>query len=317
MPDKLMRMTRSRSSDVASLRPVMLAVAGDSASGKTTLARGLVEAMGAERCTSICVDDYHRYDRVERRSLPVTPLHPDCNYIDIMEQHLQMLALGQSILKPVYDHRTGTFARPEYVEPREFVIVEGLFPLFTKLSRACFDISVFLDPPEDIRRAWKLVRDTTQRGYTEAEVQRDLELREPDSAAYIRPQRRSADIVVRFAPVTDTQRSEELPLSAELLLRPTIQHPPLSHILTDDVRTAMHLKIIRDIDGTPVDALHVHGHAEPEEIKLLQKAIWDGVADKRAMPQGLGEVSPGARSEPLAVTQLLLLYHLVQEVYQV
>ena len=316
MPDKLIRMTRSRTPETPAVRPVMLAVAGDSASGKTTLARGLVAAMGAERCTSICVDDYHRYDRTERRDLPFTPLHPDCNYIDIMEQHLQMLALGQPILKPVYDHRTGTFARPEYVEPREFVIVEGLFPLFSKLSRACFDISVYLDPPEDIRHAWKLVRDTTERGYTEAEVLRDLERREPDSAAFIRPQRRSADIVVRFAPVADHAAMDDPPLSAELLLRPTIQHPPLSHILTDDVRTAMHLKIIRDTDGTPVDALHVHGHAQPEEIHLLEKAIWDGVADKREMPHGLGEIRPGVRSEPLAVTQLLLIYHLVQEVFQ-
>ncbi len=312
MPDKLMRMTRSRSTEAAAVRPVMLAIAGDSASGKTTLARGLVEAMGADRCTSICVDDYHRYDRLERTTLPFTPLHPDCNYIDIMEQHLQMLALGQPILKPVYDHGTGTFTRPVYVEPREFVIVEGLFPLFTKLSRACFDISVYLDPPEEIRHAWKLIRDTTQRGYTEAQVLRDLALREPDSEAFIRPQRRHADIVVRFAPV----KGRPDPLSAELLLRPTVQHPPLSHILTDDVRTAMHLKIIRDTDGTPVDALHVHGHAEAEEIHLLQKAIWDGVADRGDMPGGLGEIGPGRRSEPLAVTQLLLLYHLVQEVYQ-
>ena len=313
MPDKLVRMTRSRAAEAGAPRPVMLAVAGDSASGKTTLARGLVDAMGADRCTSICVDDYHRYDRLERRDLPFTPLHPECNHIDVMEQHLQMLAMGQPILKPVYDHRTGTLGRPEYVQPREFVIVEGLFPLFTKLARACFDISVYLDPPEEIRHAWKLTRDVRERGYTEAEVLADLELREPDSAAYIRPQRRSADIVVRFAPVSG--RPEE-PLSAELLLRPTVQHPPLSHILTDDVRTAMHLKIIRDTDGTPVDALHVHGHAQPEEIRLLEKAIWDGVADRREMPHGLGEIRSGGRSETLAVTQLLLLYHLVQEVYQ-
>jgi hypothetical protein len=94
----------------------MLAIAGDSAAGKTTLTKGLVEALGPDRCVSVCVDDYHRYDRVERKGKPFTALHPDCNYVEIMEQHLQLLATGQPILKPVYDHATGLLARPELVE---------------------------------------------------------------------------------------------------------------------------------------------------------------------------------------------------------
>ena len=316
MPDRMMRMTRSRGPGSAR-RPVMLAIAGDSASGKTTLTRGLVEAIGPERCTAICVDDYHRYDREERRGLPFTPLHPDCNHLDIMEQHLQMLATGQPILKPVYDHSTGRLARPEYVEPREFIIVEGLHPLHSKLSRACFDVCVYLDPPEQIRREWKVARDCGARGYTPEQVMAELERREPESAAYIRPQRRHADIVVRFAPVPSRNDPPGTPLSAELLLRPTIQHPPLAHVLTDDNARAMHLKIIRDEDGTPVDCLHVHGHADEQESHVLQKAIWADLADRRELPGGLGELSPGRRSEPLAVTQLLLLYHLVQEIYQI
>ncbi|PZS29431.1 MAG: phosphoribulokinase [Pseudonocardiales bacterium] len=294
----------------------MIAIAGDSAAGKTTLTRGLLAAIGTDAISSICVDDYHRFDRAERNELPFTPLHPDCNYVDIMEQHLQMLATGQPILKPVYDHSTGTFTRPQYVEPRQFVIIEGLLPLFTKLSRACFDISVFLDPPEEIRHAWKIQRDTSKRGYTREQVEADLVRREPESAEFIRPQRRHADIVVRFAPVPTRNDPPGSPLSAELLLRPTIQHPPLSHVLTDDHRTTMHLKIIRDNDGTPVDCLHVHGHANHDEIQMLQREIWAGVADKRELPEGLGSVGPDERSEPLAMTQLLLLYHLMQEVYQ-
>jgi phosphoribulokinase len=297
-------------------RPVMLAVAGDSASGKTTLVRGLVEAVGPDRCTSICVDDYHRYDRVERQQVGLTPLHPAANYLDVMEQHLRMLAAGEPILKPVYDHRTGSLGRPEYVEPKAFVIVEGLLPLSTKHSRACFDISVFLDPPEEIRRDWKVHRDTTKRGYTRTEVLRELERRGADSATYIHPQRRHADIVVRFAPVATRDDPPGTPLSVELLLRPTVQHPPLSHILSGDTRRTMHLKKIRDTDGTPVDCLHVHGHAEPAEIGLLEQAIWADVANRTELPFGLGALNGGDRSEPLAVTQLLLLYHLVQEVDQ-
>src|SRR5205085_5526565 len=101
VPDKLLRMERAGSS---ASRPVMLAIAGDSAAGKTTLTKGLVNALGAHRITSLCVDDYHRYDRQERKGLPFTALHPDCNYVQIMEQHLQLLATGQPVLKPVYDH---------------------------------------------------------------------------------------------------------------------------------------------------------------------------------------------------------------------
>ena len=107
MPHKLFRMQQAEYSEHAPARPVMLAIAGDSAAGKTTITRGLVEALGADRCTAVCVDDYHRYDRAERRELPFTPLHPDCNYVQVMEQHLQLLARGQPILKPVYDHHTG------------------------------------------------------------------------------------------------------------------------------------------------------------------------------------------------------------------
>jgi len=110
-------------------RPIMVGIAGDSASGKTTLTRGLVAALGADRITAICVDDYHRYDRTERKGLPFTPLHPAANYVDVMEQHLQLLALGQPVLKPVYNHDTGTLDRPVLVEPSEFVIAEGLLPL--------------------------------------------------------------------------------------------------------------------------------------------------------------------------------------------
>ena len=294
------------------LRPIMLAIAGDSGTGKTTITAGLVAALGPERITSVGADDYHRYDRVERKSLPFTPLHPDCNYIDIMEQHLRHLAQGEPILKPVYNHDTGELERPVYVEPREFVIVEGLLPLHTRASRASFDISVFLDPPEEIRIAWKLRRDTTKRGYTEEQVRKELEKREPESAEFIRPQRALADIVVRFEPIAERGEGPDDPLSAKLLLRPTISHPDLTSILTDDVREAMHLSLRRDQDGKPVDSVHIHSHADRDQTKKVEEAIWDELGVDESVPESLGHLDPDTRDEPLALTQLLLLYHLIQ-----
>ena len=311
MPDKLLRMHRTGRGDGAAApgRPVMLAIAGDSAAGKTTITAGLVKALGPERCTAVCVDDYHRYDRAERRNLPFTVLHPDCNHVDIMEQHLQLLATGHPVLKPVYDHHTGTFTRPQYVEPREFVIIEGLLPLHTKLAAACFDVTVFLNPPEEIRREWKISRDTAHRGYRREHVLAELERREPDSAAFIRPQRARADIVVRFAPVAQRHDPPGTQLSAELLLRPTIRHPDLTAVLAGTA--SMHLKLTRDEHGRPVDALHVHGYAPREDTRLLEKAIWSGLGGLSDLPDVLGDLGDGKRSEPLAVTQLLLLYHLI------
>ncbi len=294
------------------LRPVMLAIAGDSGTGKTTITSGLVAALGKDRITSLGADDYHRYDREERKSLPFTPLHPKCNYIDIMEQHLHHLALRQPILKPVYDHDTGQLGRPEYVEPRDFVIVEGLLPLHTESARASFDISVYLDPPEEIRIAWKLKRDTTKRGYTEDEVRADLKKREPESEEFIRPQRAHADIVVRFAPIEQRGETADDPLSATLLLRPTISHPDLVGILGDDTREAMHLTLTRDDDGKPVDAIHIHSYADPEVTKKVERAIWDELGVDAPVPESLGMLDSDQRDEPLALTQLILLYHLVQ-----
>lgn len=309
MPDKLLRMERAGSSVS---RPVMLAIAGDSAAGKTTLTKGLVEALGAERITSLCVDDYHRYDRQERKGLPFTALHPDCNYVQIMEQHLQLLATGQPVLKPVYDHDTGQLTRPELVEPTEFVIVEGLLPLYTRLTRACFDITVYLDPPEEIRRDWKVKRDVSKRGYSPEQVLAELDKREPESAEFIRPQRSAADIVVRFGPIAQRHDPPDTPLSAELTLRSTIRHPDLAGVFRESDRRAMHLKLVRDEDGRPVDALHVHGYVPREESRVLEKAIWSELgAESGELPESLGQLGEGVRSEPLAITQLLLLYHML------
>ena len=314
MPDKLMRLWRHDRDEAR--RPVMLAIAGDSAAGKTTLTRGIAETLGPDRATALCVDDYHRYDRAQRRDVPFTVLHPDCNYIEVMEQHLQLLALGRPILKPVYDHSTGELVRPVLVEPRDFVIVEGLLPLHTKLARACFDITVYLDPPEEIRRKWKIRRDCAERGYTPDAVLAELDRREPDSAAFIRPQRQWADIALRFAPVAGHAArpgGDDGSLSAEILLRPTIGHPDLSHVLTDDDRRTVHLKLIRDA-GRPVDALHVHGHAPREDSRIVEKAIWEQLSfdNGTVLPDMLGQYAPGKRNEALAIAQLLLLWHLLE-----
>jgi phosphoribulokinase len=297
-------------------RPILIGIVGDSAAGKTTITQGLVNILGPERVTHVCTDDYHKYDRTERAQLGITALHPECNYIDVIELHLERLHYGQPILKPVYDHSTGTLVRPEYVQPREFVVVEGLLGFATPTLRQFYDVKVYLDPPEDMRCVWKIRRDTTKRGYTAEQVLAELEKREADSRDFIRPQRGYADIVVRFQPPHGVVPEAAGPnLDVRLVLRPTIPHPDLSYLYEHD-GIGIRLELGRD-GGRPVDFLDIDGCVAGYHAAELEDAIWQHLPDLRPLrADQFGDYqdrSDTRHSEPLALTQLLLTYHLLRK----
>ena len=295
-------------------RPIILGIVGDSAAGKTTLTAGLVDILGPDRVTHVCTDDYHKYDREERARVGITALHPDCNYIDVMELHLERLYYGEPILKPKYDHSTGTLVRPQYLKPRDFVIVEGLLGYSTPTLRQFFDVKVYLDPPEELRREWKLKRDTTRRGYTPEQVLAELEKREPDSREFIRPQRQYADIVARFYPPEGAAATDT---DVQLVLRPTIPHPDLTYLIEGghDSNNGIRLELGRD-DGRPADFLRIDGRATAANAEELENAIWQHMPDLRPLRSDeFGKYQDRTtvrHSNQLALTQLLLAYHLLR-----
>ena len=299
-------------------RPIILGIVGDSAAGKTTITRGLAKVLDMDCVTHVCTDDYHKYDRKERAARGITPLDPECNYLDVLEQHLERLHYGQPILKPVYDHSTGTLVRPEYIQPLQFVIVEGLLGFSTANLRQFYDVKVFLDPPEDMRAVWKFKRDTTKRGYTTDQVRAELTRREPDSERFIRPQREYADIVVRFCPSEDTPLDEAGPnLNVRLVLRPTIPHPNLSYLVEDDDHSkGVRLRLGRD-GGRPVDFLEIDGSVAATHAAELEDAIWQHLPEMRPLSDDqFGAYQDGREmrhSSPLALTQLLIVYHLLRK----
>jgi phosphoribulokinase len=287
-------------------RPTILGVVGDSAAGKTTLTRGLVRIFGEDKVTHVCTDDYHRYDRKQRAERSITPLDPECNYVDIMSQDLCHLRAGKAILKPVYRHADGTFAPPVYVGPKTFTVIEGLLGYYTREMRDVYDVRVFLAPPEDLRRKWKVDRDCSRRGYTTDQVLAELDRREHDSAAFIRPQERYADLVVSFTP-GDTGVAEHL--DAELVLREGLPHPDLSPFIGNGG------KGIRLFERGDDRHLRIPGDIERERAAELEEAIWDRMHFATHLrSQRLGEFTVGTelhRSESLALVQLLILYHVV------
>jgi phosphoribulokinase len=295
---------------------VILGIVGDSAAGKTTLTAGIAETLGADRVTTLCTDDYHRYSRRQRAELGMTALDPRCNYIDIIEQHLRLLREGQPVLKPVYNHSTGELDAPEYVEPKPYIIVEGLLGYTTRAMRECYDVKVYLDPDEELRVRWKIQRDTAKRGYTPEQVRKQLQDRINDSPAYIHPQRTFADIVIRFYPPAENLEESGARLNARHILRPTLPHPDLTPMLESGARNGIHLELARDRDGKPVDVLEISGDLDERSARRLENLLWDLIPEASHLRQHVGAFADRsnqqALSHPLALTQMLIAYHMVK-----
>jgi phosphoribulokinase len=287
-------------------RTIVVGVVGDSGAGKTTVTRGLVRVLGDAQCTHVSADDYHRYDRRRRAELGVTPLHPDSNHLDILTQHLIHLRRGEPVLKPVYDHRDGTFRPPVYVRPRTFLVVEGLLDFHTETLRSVHDVCVMLAPPEQLRRAWKLKRDCTRRGYTTDEVLSELDRRQRDAETFIQPQREHADIVVAFRP---NDSGDPAHLDADVILRDTLPHPDLSPLLDGTDGGPALVKREREW------LLRIPGDLDPDRAAALEEAVWERMSFASHLRiRRLGEFTVGTdllRSDSLALVQLLILYHVV------
>ena len=298
-------------------RPIMFALVGDSGAGKSTLSNGCVELMGVDRVTAICLDDYHSLDRVGRTKRGITALHPDCNHLDLIAQHVRLLKSGETVFKPVYDHTDGTFGPPEFITPGPVVLIHGLHGLFTPELRRHWDLSVYLDPDPQLRIDWKIKRDVSKRGYTRAEVQKQLEERRHDSESFIVPQREYADMVITFYPPADYAQTQD---ATRLNVRVTLRHPVPLPDLEDAIAAAERqngtaaLRLQRGANGT--DVLEINGHISNAATQAVEDRMWDHMPSaKHLRSDRLGVFQDGQvtrRSNPLAVTQLVLTYYLVK-----
>ncbi|HUK21241.1 MAG TPA: phosphoribulokinase [Gemmatimonadales bacterium] len=300
-------------------RPIMLCLVGDSGAGKSTLTNGCVSILGEERVTDICMDDYHSYDRIGRTAKKITALDPECNHLDLMAQHVALLRRGEMIFKPVYDHTDGTFGKPEIVQPRQIVMMHGLHGLFNAELRRQWDVSVFLDPDPELRIAWKVNRDTSKRGYTRDEVMKQLEHRRHDSETYVMPQREKADMVISFYPGVEYRKTEDnTKLNVRIILRHPIPLPDLEEAFAaadgKQNGNAPYLRLERGEEGT--DLLEISGNISDAATRAIEDRMWDHMpAAKHLRSDQLGVFNDGdrkRRSNPLAVTQLVLTYYLVK-----
>lgn len=306
---------------VTGQQPLIVAVCGDSGSGKTTLTDGMVRVFGQERVTHICLDDYHVLDRATRLRTGITALHPSANNIALMTEHIRRLARGETIIKPVYDHTYGTFSDPVPFAPADIVIVHGLHPLYTEELRGLAHVHIYLEPETALLQQWKIMRDSTSRGYTVGQVREQMLTRRRDSLLYIQPQKQFADIVVRFSRGSLYYRTRDLAhLDVRLTEAKDAPKIDLSDVLEasrDGERPALRL-IEESYVGKLRDVLEIDGNISHQKACELEDCIWAHMENAshlrpdRLSHLGLFNIGNTLRqSDPLALTQLIILYHVV------
>merc|ERR1712048_211418 len=190
--------------------PVVIGVAADSGCGKSTFLRRILGALGTEvtpghtaigdMMTVICLDDYHINDRAGRKETGLTALDAAENDFDLMGKQIQAWKEGKAAYKPIYNHDTGFKDPPELIQPNKVMIFEGLHPFYNEKARAALDLGIYIDIVNDVKFAWKVQRDVSERGWTEEQVKADIQKRLPDFDEFVDPQKAQADVILRYEP---------------------------------------------------------------------------------------------------------------------
>jgi uridine kinase len=181
-------------------RPFLLAVAGGTGSGKTTVAHRLADSMGPDRFALMKLDSYYR-DRSDlspamRREINYD--HPDAFDWSLLRDHLRSLLAGRAVDVPVYEYahdaRSSDAVR---VEPAQVVCIEGILVLYEAELRSLFDLKVYVDTDADIRFIRRLERDMVERGRSaQSVIAQYLATVRPAHEQFIEPSKRFADVII-------------------------------------------------------------------------------------------------------------------------
>ena len=182
------------------MRPIVIAVAGGTGSGKTTVANEILQRVGAQHIAYISHDAYYRdhsHLSPDERAL-VNYDHPDSLETPLLVEHLKALRDGRAVKIPIYDFTTHTRTpHTRRVEPAPVVLVEGILVFVEPELRELFDVKLYVDSDADVRFIRRLRRDIIERGRTvESVCEQYLATVRPMHLEFVEPSKRYADVII-------------------------------------------------------------------------------------------------------------------------
>ncbi len=178
-----------------------IGIAGGTGSGKTTVARSVIDRLGAGKVTFISQDNYYKdhpeLSFEERGAINYD--HPFAFDNDLLASHLNDLKEGRTAHAPVYDFTVHARSTDKTVEltPNNIVIIEGLHVLSDENLRKILDIKVFVDTDPDVRILRRVLRDIEERGRSIRSVHDQyLGTVKPMHEAFIEPSKKYADLII-------------------------------------------------------------------------------------------------------------------------
>ena len=183
------------------MKPILIAIAGGTASGKTTVVDEIINHFHSEDVAVICQDNYYKaLDDIsleERRKINYD--HPNSFDLDLLYEDLSKLIEGKTIHSPVYDFKEHNRKKDETISisATKVIILEGILALYDSRIRSLSDILIYVESDPDVRFIRRLKRDIHERGRDlDSVIVQYLSTVKPMYDEYIAPTKRFADIII-------------------------------------------------------------------------------------------------------------------------
>jgi phosphoribulokinase len=308
---------------------MLIGIAGDSGSGKTTYSNGIRRLLGTDLVQTITMDGYHKENRTQREQSGILPLDPSANHLSLLKEHLQTIKQGKPVQIPIYNHKSGDFETPILFTPSPIVIIEGLHALYSELL-PFLDFTIYVDPSRDVKWDWKYERDVRYRGHEVKQLTDEMHKREDAYKRFIDFQKTDADIVIKIfkSKMHEFARYEPLKpfvsnYKVELIMKPASSPLPtitLPFDLANMVGIHQEPFLLAAVPsfywGKMATAVHLDGILAKQTVEALEKYLVSLTNVPVESAMGMTQTNPQEALTAVQFAQLLIVWRFLEAVSQ-